>query len=289
MQFANFHAHSNFSDGKEAPETYLKNAIKQGLRIYGFSDHAPLPIDNFGAMHMSQLPAYLSEIDRLKEAYSDRIQVYKSLEVDYISDVINIHSEHIQSAKLDYTIGAVHFIGYLENGLPWGFEGSKESFEKGLQEVFDGDIKASVKKYFACIREMVQHHCPNVIAHLDRLKKQNKEEKYFSENETWYQIEVLTTLEAISKTDAILEINTKGYYRNEIADMYPSDWVLEAAKDMGIPFLIGSDAHHPDDIVKGFRYAIRLLRRMGVRHTRIFNNYQWEDVSIKRPRAHLVS
>lgn len=289
MQFANYHAHSHFSDGQESPETYLKNAIKQSLHAYGFSDHAPIPIHNFGAMQSDQLFSYLSEIDHLKEAYSDSIQVYKSLEVDYIPGVIDINSSHIEKAQLDYTIGAVHYIDTLENGLPWGFEGSPANFERGLQEVFNGNVLNCISRYFELIREMVTQHCPNIIAHIDRIKKQNPDEKYFSEREAWYQHEVTQTLELIAETDAILEINTKGYYKGEIKDMYPSKWILDTAHEMGIPFIIGSDAHHPDDITKGFKYAIRLLRSMGVKTTKIFIDNEWQEVTIKRPRLYLVS
>lgn len=289
MQFANYHAHSHFSDGQESPESYLKNAIRQGLIAYGFSDHAPIPIPNFGAMQLDQLSDYLSAIDTLKEKYGERIQVYKSLEVDYIPDIINIQSSHIQTAALDYTIGAVHFIDKKEGGIPWGFEGSAENFDKGLQEVFNGNILNCVSRYYQLIREMVTDYCPNIVAHLDRIKKQNQDEQYFSEREQWYQSEVIKTLEVIRQSDVILEINTKGYYKGEIEDMYPSKWILDTAHEMGIPFIIGSDAHHPDDITKGFKYAVRLLRSMGVKTTKIFIDNEWQEVTIKRPRLHLVS
>ena len=47
MQLANHHAHSHFSDGIKGPEVYLKRAIEEGLKVYGFSDHAPIPGTKF--------------------------------------------------------------------------------------------------------------------------------------------------------------------------------------------------------------------------------------------------
>ena len=281
MQLANYHAHSHFSDGREGPEIYLQNAIQQGLKAYGFSDHAPIPIDNFGSMSTEQLEAYGAEIDRLKASFGDQLHIYKSLEVDFIPDVINITSPHIQEAKLDYTIGAVHFIDYLDNGRPWGFEGSAENFELGLNQVFGGDIKACIARYYSLIREMVQKFTPDIVAHVDRIKKQNKGERYFSESEKWYQAEVIQTLEVIAASKAVMEINTKGYYRGEIPDLYPDAWILEHAKAMDIPVHLSSDAHHPDDITKGFERGIEILKTVGIESTRLFLNGEWVDTSIE--------
>lgn len=281
MQLANYHAHSHFSDGREGPEDYLKNAIRQGLKAYGFADHAPVPIENFGIMSMQQLEGYGKEIERLKTAYGDQIQVYKSLEVDYIPNVISVDSPHIKAADLDYTVGAVHFVDTLENGRPWGFEGSLKGFEKGLKEAFGGDIKYCLSRYYALIRDMVQNHCPDVVAHLDRIKKQNKDNRFFSEKESWYQKEVLDTLEVIASSGAIMEINTKGYYNQETEDTYPGRWVLEAAKDMKIPLHLSSDAHHPDNITKGFDYGAGMLRSIGITSTRIFLDGEWVDEKLE--------
>lgn len=288
MQFANYHAHSNFSDGQESPETYLKNAIEQRLKAYGFADHAPVPIDNFGAMTFQQLPEYLAEIDRLKAVYADEIQVHKSLEVDYIPNIINVNSAHIVAANLDYTVGAVHFVDAFANGRPWGFEGTVDNFEKGLKEIFDNDIQACIQRYYSLIREMVQQHCPSVVAHLDRIKRLNTNDRYFSEQAAWYREEVIKTLEVIATSKAIMEINTKGYYKGQVEDTYPGKWVLEIAYEMGIPLHLSSDAHHPDDITKGFKYGVSVLRSIGVKSTTIFLDGEWVNDSIKRKRLYMM-
>jgi histidinol-phosphatase (PHP family) len=281
MQLANHHAHSHFSDGRLTPEDYLKNAISQNLLTYGFADHAPVPLDNFGAMTMAQLRDYLAEVDRLKEVYGHQIQVYKALEVDYIPEVINIHSPHIVAAELDYTVGAVHFVDRFENGRPWGFEASHENFQRGLDEIFEGDIRIAINRYYTMIREMITQHCPDVIAHLDRIKKLNKGDRYFSENDEWYRQEVLETLVLIAASGAVMEVNTKGFYKGEIDDTYPGKWVLQVARELNIPVHLSSDAHHPDDITKGFEYAGNILKSIGYRTTRIFLDGSWQEVALE--------
>jgi len=49
-----------------------------------------------GTMEMGDMPTYRNAIDFLKEAYQDRIEIYRSLEVDFIPGVISIHSPHIK-------------------------------------------------------------------------------------------------------------------------------------------------------------------------------------------------
>lgn len=283
MQLANHHAHSHFSDGRLAPEDYLKNAIGQELLVYGFSDHAPIPNANFGAMKMEDLSAYLQEVDRLKGHYGDQIEIYKSLEVDYIPGMINIESQHIREAELDYTVGAVHYVDFFADGRPWGFESSVENFEKAIAEIFQGDVKATIRRYYELIREMIGAYCPNVVAHIDRIKKLNKGERFFSEDENWYQEEVIKTLELMAGTSAILEVNTKSFYRKELEDTYPGKWALQIARELNIPVNLGSDAHHPDDITKGFDHAGRLLQEVGYTSTRIFLDGTWQEVELVQP------
>lgn len=283
MQLANHHAHSHFSDGRLTPEDYLKNAIDQELIIYGFSDHAPIPHADFGEMTMEDLSVYLKEIDRLKEKYGNQIQIYKSLEVDYIPGMISLESKHIQEADLDYTIGAVHYVNFFQDGSPWGFEASLAHFEKGIDEIFHGDVKTALQRYYELIREMVRDYTPDVVAHLDRIKKLNKGDRFFSENADWYRDEVVRTLETIAQAGVIMEVNTKSFYKKELDETYPGKWALGIAREMNIPVNIGSDAHHPDDITKGFDHAGRVLQEVGYKTTRIFLDGIWQEVELVKP------
>lgn len=283
MQLANHHAHSFFSDGKMSPEDYLKNAIDQQLLVYGFSDHAPIPGANFGAMKMEKLKDYIQEIDRLKEHYGDQIQIYRSLEVDYIPGMINPGSPHILDAQLDYIIGAVHYVDFFADGRPWGFESSIQRFQQGVNEIFDGDYQAALNRYYELIREMVDQHRPNIVAHLDRIKKHNLGDRFYREDAKWYRDMVTQTLETIATSGSILEVNTKGLYRGDLNESYPGKWVLEIARELKIPVNLGSDAHHPDDITKGFDRAGRLLQEVGYETTRIFLDGSWQDVKLVRP------
>ncbi|HMQ46412.1 MAG TPA: histidinol-phosphatase [Saprospiraceae bacterium] len=279
MQFANHHAHSHFSDGRLSPEDYLQEALRQGLHTYGFSDHAPIPNATFGAMKLEKLSDYLQEIDRLKEQYRGKIEVYKSLEVDYIPGLISPGSAHIQAAQLDYTIGAVHFVGQFADGLYWGFEHSRPHFEKGVREIYGGDYQLAMQTYYGLIRTMVQEYRPTIVAHLDRIKKWNRNGEYYDENSDWYQAEVVATLELIAQSGAILEVNTKGYYSQETVEPYPGKWALAKAHEMNIPVHLSSDAHHPDNITKGFEFGAALLQEVGYNTYQVLLEGVWQPIA----------
>lgn len=288
MHKANHHAHTHFSDGQFEPERYVKEALDQNMEIYGFSDHAPIPNKYIGAMSLAGLQEYLNEIDRLKQKYQGQIQLYKSLEVDYIPGFINIHTDYIQAADLDYTIGAVHFVDFFPDGRPWGFQSSHKNFQLGVEKIFKGNIRACVHRYYELLREMIVEACPDVIAHLDRIKKLNGNNRYFNEDAPWYRAEVGYTLELIADNNAILEVNTKGYYTKETDETYPGKNILEIAKDLDISVHLASDAHHPADIRKGFDYAASVLREIGYTSCKVLNHGEWQELALSVPSLHSI-
>ena len=280
MQQVNHHAHSCFSDGQLHPEDYVQEALRQALDAYGFADHAPIPGSSISLMSLDDLNAYNQTIDQLKSAYGHRIRLYKALEVDYIPGLINVQSPHIQQANLDYSVGAVHYVDQLADGSPWGFEASVENFQRGILEAFGGDIQAAVCRYYALIREMVTDFPPDIVAHLDRIKKLNQHNRFFNEYDEWYRNEIIDTLEVIAEAGVIMEVNTKGYYNGEINDMYPSGWILEIAHEMDIPVHLASDAHHPLNITKGFNFGTEILHRSGYRTLYVLGKKGWTATPI---------
>lgn len=138
-------------------------------------------------------------------------------------------------------------------------------------------------RYYELIRTMVRDYRPDVVAHLDRIKKLNKGDRFFPERASWYREEVIRTMEVIAQAGVIMEVNTKSFYKKELEETYPGKWALEIALEMKIPVNIGSDAHHPDDITKGFDHASRVLQEVGYTTTKIFLDGIWQEVELVKP------
>ncbi|GAB4342267.1 MAG: histidinol-phosphatase HisJ family protein [Flammeovirgaceae bacterium] len=280
--WTNYHQHSHYCDGKHSPEEHIQAAIAQNVKILGFSSHSPVRFPSVWNMPLEKLDDYLFEIRQLKQKYESQIEIYTSLELDYIPHVIDLHTNYIQNACLDYTLCSIHYVDSFEDGKHWEIDGTHQIFLQGLEQIFQNNIKKAVKRYFQLTREMIQNSCPQVLGHLDKIKMQNKEGKLFSETETWYKDEIMQTLEFIKNKNVIVEVNTRGLYKKVSTETYPSVWILKQIKAMNIPIMLNSDAHHPSEITKCFSETASLLKNIGFKEWMIFSKEKWISVPFNK-------
>ncbi len=275
MSWVNFHTHCSFDDGNVALEKYVKEALKQDVAILGFSSHNPLPFSVDWVLKRKDYKKYCKTIRKLSEKYEDQIRILLGLEMDFLSNLNSFYKKGMNLSDLDYIIGSVHFVNFFDKNKGWAIDESEEEFEKGLDEIYKGNIKKVVKDYFKLIRDMLKLENPDIVAHLDLIKMNNKDDKYFSEGENWYREEVLKTLKAIAKSSAILEVNTGGIARGKIDSLYPSNWIIEEAYNMRIPITLSSDAHKPEQITAKFKEAAVLLNSIGYKEVYIPHKKTW--------------
>lgn len=270
------HSHSRFDDGSGELEDYVISAVSKGFKVFGFSAHAPLTFEYDGNMKPGSFDEYVRTTGLLKEKYKETIEIYSGLETDYYPGCIDWRVKN----GIDYTIGAVHFLRDDKTGAYMAMDGSLEEFEDALKNGFDNDIRSLVKAYYSQVREMLMKMPPNIIAHLDVLRKNNNKGDYFSEEDDYYREEVLKTLEIISLSNTIVEVNTGGIARGYMTEPYPSKWILKVCLDMDIPVMVNSDSHHPDSIDFFFEEACSMLKNIGYRHQRILVGNEWRDVKL---------
>lgn len=273
MRF-NFHTHSRYDDGKQRIEDYILTAIDKGLVALGFSGHQPLPFDNQWSLPGKDYPEYLAEIRRLREKYTDHIDVYLGLEMDYIPGYSENFTACREGAGLDYCIGSVHLVmkpGGSDPGDIWFIDGPREGYLQGIQRIFNGNVRAAVEAYYDQQREMVATQRPDIIGHLDKVNMHNKEE-LFSTSDRWYTEAVDRLLDTIAATGTIVEVNTRGVYTGKTGDYFPSAGILKRCFERDIRVMVNTDAHHPDQLDTHFDNAVELLKGLGFRtmHTPFF-------------------
>lgn len=281
MIYSNYHSHTNLCDGSDEPEAYIKQAHKLGLSAYGFSSHAPMPLDCKWCMDFEQMQRYVKQISILKEKWRNRLQIYTGLEIDYIPNIIAPNSPFFKQLNLDYTIGSVHFVYFFRKKKLWEIDGTHEDFENGVNELFAGDFRKAATKYYEMIRQMVINSKPDIIGHFDKIKMHNNGNKYFSENSEWYHKIVMKTLRSIERSGAIIEVNTRGLYTGQSNALYPDEFILEHIKSLKIPIIISTDAHKPDEILKGFDSALHILQKIGFEHHMAILDGKWTKVPLK--------
>ena len=277
----NFHTHSYFCDGSDHPEKYVLAALAADFHSLGFSSHAPVPFqNNFAIQDKEQLETYCNIIRDLKNKYSERINIYLALETDYIKGISTDFSDVKKTNKLDYVIGSVHLVRNGSDRGLWFIDGPKaESYDKGLQEVFGGDVKKAVKAYYDQVIQMLLAQKPDIVGHLDKIKMHNKD-RYFKENESWYQDLLMRTLEIIGQCDCVVEVNTRGVYKKRSPDLFPGIWVLKEIRKMGIPITLSSDAHRPEEINGYYSEAVEILKDCGFKSTYYFTLDGWKEQAL---------
>lgn len=282
MSWTNFHSHSHYCDGADAPESYILKAIQQGFYVWGLSSHAPVSFPCKWTMKHDQLSIYHNEINTLKRTYGEKIQIYTGLEVDFIPGVSSCTSFREDEFTYDFLIGSVHFVDHFPDGTPWEIDGRHEVFLKGLNQIFDGNIQAAVERYYELIREMVVADSPDVIGHLDKIRIQNEGGALFTGEEAWYKEVVMATLEVIKDHHKIVEVNTRGIYKGIVKSPYPETWILEQMYQMNIPITLNSDAHHPREIKGAFPETAQMLREIGFSELQVLFNNEWQPFQFDR-------
>ncbi len=279
MPWTNYHTHSHFSDGSSAPEDYVISAMEKGFPALGFSEHSPVPFENSWSCQPDSAPEYLAEIQRLKETYAGRIQIYMGLEQDYIPFVTRDFDELTKECGLEYCIGSVHFARNPKNQKLWFIDGPRSVFIDGIADIFGGNLEEGIFMYYNQINLMIHSQKPDVIGHLDKVKMHNKGD-LFQETDEFYRKAVFRTLDVVKREHSIVEVNTRGWYTGKAEDWYPSDWILEEMFQRKIPITLSSDAHDPSNLDSGFPEVARVLLDIGYREVRIFYDRKWQPAEL---------
>ncbi|MEP6735077.1 MAG: histidinol-phosphatase [Chryseolinea sp.] len=267
--------HSNYCDGKGELKEYVHQALKNKMISIGFSSHAPVPFQSVWCMKRELLDRYLREIDTLDNTTTG-IEIYKGLEVDFVPGLIG-PTDFAQ--KLDYTIGSIHFVDAFDDGKPWEIDGTHSVFLEGLDKIFSGDIKKAIARYYDLTREMIATSRPTILGHMDKIKFQNIDNKFFLEKDQWYQEEIDHTLDVVMKSGVIVEVNTRGLYQGKSSTPYPSPWILEQIHKKQIPIMLNSDTHHPKDMINLFPEMAVLLHEIGFKTLNVLYQGQWQPYS----------
>ena len=266
---ANYHTHSLYCDGKCTLEEHVREAEKCGLLQLGFSSHSSVPFENNFAILEEKLPEYVNEIDQLQQKTT--VKLLKSLECEFVPGITKDFDVWRTTYHLDYVIGGVHLVRQPNGNDLWFIDGSKqETYDNGLRDLFNNDIKAAVTTFWEQTFEMLETQHLDIIAHFDKIKMHNRN-RFFTEDESWYKVLADKAIQLIKKHDVIIEVNTRGLYKKRCDHFYPSTELLLKARKADIPVLISSDAHKAEELMLFVPEAIAELQRCGFDHTARFD------------------
>ena len=236
-------------------DEYILQAIKQGTKVFGFSEHAPMDFDPKYRISFEQMQEYESLVLAAKEKYKNEIDIRLGYEVDYLEGHMD---ERVLNAKVDYLIGSVHFIDM------WGFDNPEfigKYEEQDLDEIW--------QKYFDTIEAMAKTEYFDIVGHLDLIKVFK-----FMPKKNILDI-AKNALLAIKKSDMVLEINMAGI-RKPVAEAYPSLELLQEAYKLEIPITFASDAHAPEQVSLYAKEIVKIAREVGYSECASFKNRKRE-------------
>lgn len=281
MQLSNYHSHCTFCDGRSTPEDFVKFAISHGFRAYGFSSHSPLPFETFWNMSKDDMPEYLAEINRLKEKYAGQLEIYTSLEIDYLDETYNPSIAYFQELPLDYRIGSIHFLPlseHLSEDNMVCIDGAFADYKDSVDRYFEGKISKLVTRYFDSTLKMIEAGGIDIIGHMDKIYMNGHKCEGFSFDADWYQKPFKAVLDLIAQKGLMVEVNTKNLIKKQ--QIFPRKEYLGLLKDMNIPVMVNSDCHYPDLVNDGRTEAFEILKEIGFKTTRELIKGSWQDVAI---------
>ncbi|MFX0057750.1 MAG: histidinol-phosphatase HisJ [Candidatus Hodarchaeota archaeon] len=253
-------------------EEYVEEGLKIGLDLIGFSDHFPyeflkgiegIPYQNY-SMRLEEVNGYISNAEKLKKAYHNKIKIKIGFEIDFIEYQEGIYKKYLNKFidKLDYILGSIHIL-----------QGKNEIFAFDDNRFLDRynifkSIDEFYLKYYEILLNMIsskEFDC-DIISHFDLPKKYNKR----PENKEIILNKAFTILEFIKKKKLAVEINTSGL-RKEVKEQYPSEEIIKKMWEFDIPILLGSDAHHPYEVGYKFKETIKLIKKIGYNQLAYFD------------------
>lgn len=256
---ADYHTHNRLCRHATGdPLDYARAAAAAGLDEIGLSDHNPSPaLDDGWRMGMDELPLYLDLAARAIEtsAAEGGPVVRLGLECDWLATE-RPWLEHLATlAPWDYLIGSVHYIspGWDVDNPRW----IGRIHETGVIETWD--------LYWKCYEEAVRSRLFDIMGHPDLVKKFGHRPP--GDLRRYYEPVIL----ALAETGVAIELNTAGW-RKDCAEAYPAREFLELAAVAGVPLVISSDAHAPEEVGHRFSEAIRWAKESGFTRLARFAN-----------------
>ncbi len=287
MVLEDYHTHNQMCHHAVGSiEDYIKKAIDKKLDLIGISDHFPyeylksssilieeVPYQEY-AMSLNEVDLYLSSIQRLRDIYKNKIQLRVAFEVDYFKSQESFLNLQIKNRlnNLDYILGSVHIL----HGKSKLFAVDDRRFLSMYKE-YDS-IDNIYLEYYHKLQDMItsEEFDFDVVSHFDLPKKYKKR----AIDKELVMNEVIKTLECVKRRDLTVEINTGGL-RKEIKEQYPSFEIIEKMYELDIPILLGSDAHHPNELGYKFNKMIKLVSKIG--YTKLAHFYKRKRTFIEIP------
>lgn len=258
MFLADTHIHSLYShDSQSRLEDICLAAKEKGIGAVCITDHADVKPTVDMQKHIDTRKGVYAAVEEIRKNDCS-VELLLGIELAcggyYPNNEIFAQAEEklLTIGTYDCVIGSVHSVGNTPT--------SKNDFS----EMSEQELIAFADRYFSAVLAMLEHGHPDVLAHLTYpLRYINGK---FERGLDWRVLEpkLRQILQIIIQRGIALEVNTSclGSFYDELL---PNEEIIQMYLQMGGYLLtLGSDAHKPENVGKGFAQAIQRLKKLGV-------------------------
>lgn len=238
------HIHTRLCRHAEgAMEDYVKAALDAGLRKIIFLEHLEVDIHSRRQSWLDpdDFAEYFRQGRRLQKKYRGRLKIGIGVEAGYNPQAI----EDLQHTLARYpwdTIGlSYHF--YPLAGMHCNMAGRDQDHLAALQA---RGLDRVAEDYFRGLVQALDHITCDKICHLDAVMRHVPS---FELNDRHLDL-IETLLERMRTKGVALEVNTAGFAIR--GQPHPCQQITKRAIQLSIPLVVGSDAHHPDQVGRFF-------------------------------------
>jgi histidinol-phosphatase (PHP family) len=262
---ADYHMHTPLCfHASGEPTEYAARAVALGLPEIGFSDHNPMPEDDFDdwRMHLDRLDAYVESVEQARRDHP-QLTIRLALEMDFLPGCEDWVRDLAGRHPWDYFIGSVHYLN-----RNWDIDNPKKRAR------WDACDRWEVWSTYAdLLRQAAASGLFEIIGHCDLCKK-------FGHRPDRDPTPLFQPfLKTAAGKGVAIELNTAGL-RKECQEIYPAPSILQLARQEGVAITFGSDAHAPEEVGADFAAAVALARSVGYRETVRFQRRQRTSVPL---------
>jgi histidinol-phosphatase (PHP family) len=249
---------------KDELAAVVETAIARGFTHYGLSEHCPRdrPQDLYPEEHdlgpdglAAAFAAYTAEAFVLRDRFADRIELVVGFETERLppGSWAARMRELRARAPFEYVVGSVHDVDgtYVDY--------TAELTAELAQRV--GGRDALHARYFDAVADMVETLRPEIVGHIDLVRKFDGPEAGFSPA---VRPHIERALEAVAACGAVLDVNC-GAHRRGLSPVYPLPDILARAARMGIAVTLGDDSHGVSSVGIGLDASLQAIAAAGYR------------------------
>jgi histidinol-phosphatase (PHP family) len=248
------HVHTRFCNHATGDmEEYVLAAIQKGLRSLTFLEHLEGGLTYTPRIWLTSelFQEYFVQGEQLQEQYREQITIRLGAEVGYNPGAVDELLALLAAFPFTHCGLSCHF--YFDgkehlNMLSRRTDHIKKMADLGTELILDA--------YFVNLIQGCQDIPCDKLCHLDAALRHNAPVLTAHHHSLIEELFVVMQAKGIA-----LEVNTSGYELRP--HPYPSFELIEKAQQFGIPVIIGSDAHHPEQVGRFFTQAAEELSQRG--------------------------